>query len=120
MFLRSCALTVRARVRPFQRQLVQMFRDETSRDSLATFTCASCAESVQLAQRKIENWHDLNLDVLRRPDKEHDEDMSSDCFSSFSSDSPLAHFFLDPALTIVDVWLEGPNQTRDRGLQSAK
>jgi hypothetical protein len=57
---------------------------------------------------------------LRRPDKEHDEDMSSDCFSSFSSDSFLAHFFLDPALTIVDVWLEGPNQTRDRGLQSAK
>jgi hypothetical protein len=71
VFLRSCALTVRARVRPFQRQLVQMFRDETSRDNSATFTCASCAESVQLAQRKIENWHDLNLDVLRRPDKEH-------------------------------------------------
>jgi hypothetical protein len=27
MFLRSCALTVRARVRPFQRQLVQMFSE---------------------------------------------------------------------------------------------
>jgi hypothetical protein len=40
--------------------IVQMFKDETSRDSLATFTCASCAECVQLAQRKIENWPHLN------------------------------------------------------------
>jgi hypothetical protein len=31
-------------------------------------------ESVLLAQRKIENWHDLDLDVLRRPDKELEED----------------------------------------------
>ena len=86
-----------------KQQLVQMFRDETSRDSLMTFTCASCAESVLLSQRKIESWHDLDLEVLRRPHSVCVEDMSSDCFdydclpSSFSSDSPLTDFFIDPA-----------------------
>jgi hypothetical protein len=66
-----------------KRQLVQMFRDETSREiNSSDPTSAFCEESVLLAQRKIENWHNLDLDVLRRPHKERDEDMSSDYFQT--------------------------------------
>lgn len=49
-------------------KVVKMFRKLTSKETLASFTCASCAEECLNREQQVVELDDLDLDLLRRPD----------------------------------------------------
>ena len=88
-----------------KRRLVQMFKNGTSQQTLAMFTCASCAESVWCSEQTIMSLETIDSLLLWRPDKQ-DQHMSADYFDrdcplppfSFAdSDGPLCDLILDPS-----------------------
>lgn len=78
------------------------FKDETSLEKLATFTCACCAKRVSI----VVSLNEFDLTLLCRPDRQHDQHMSNDYFDvdcplpqlPFSeSDGPLHNLMVDPS-----------------------
>jgi hypothetical protein len=49
-----------------------LFREQVSAGSLATFTCACCAEECAVGSREIIAPSDIDLEILRRPDRRTD------------------------------------------------
>ena len=70
-------------------RLVQMFKDETSLERLATFTCVCCAESVSGSKRRIMSVVSIDLSLLCRPDQQEDQHMSNDYFDGDCPVPPL-------------------------------
>src|ERR1700761_1475049 len=46
-------------------KIIHLFRQQTSSEALATFTCASCAESVLLRSHCTLSLHEFDIDVLK-------------------------------------------------------
>lgn len=75
---------------------IQNFRAATSSESLRQFTCACCAESVNISERKVLPIHDINLNLMRnRTDRVFD---TSKCIlpNLPFTDGPLANVLVDP------------------------
>ena len=74
---------------------VRDFRAATSSESLREFTCACCAESVNISSRKIRQLEKINLDLMR--------DCTNRVFDKSCippeppfTDGPLANLMIDP------------------------
>ena len=50
-------------------KLVKLFCEQTSSAFLTSVTCASCAESCLASESTKMNVKDVNIDVLKRPDR---------------------------------------------------
>jgi hypothetical protein len=84
--------------------LVQMFKDETSSEKLAMFTCVLCAESVLCSECIVISHNDIDLSLLRRPDQQDDWHMSDDYFDG---DCPLPQLpFADSTNLLHDLMLD--------------
>jgi hypothetical protein len=89
----------------------RLFREETSSERLAEFTCASCAESRLIRERQIVPLSEINLNLLRRPDKPHTPKFDMD---SESEDNDYCPSWLD--IRIVDGSDENVETRRVPGL----
>ena len=77
-------------------QCIRNFRAATSSESLRQFTCACCAESVNVSERKVIPIQDINLDLMHnRTDKVFDSSHCTPPDLPFS-DGPLANTVVDP------------------------
>jgi len=75
---------------------VRNFRAATSSDSLRLFTCACCAESVNVSDRKVRQHTEVDLGLMRdRTDRVFDES----CIPPKPpfTDGPLANLMIDPS-----------------------
>ena len=81
----------------FKEECIRKFRVATSSESLRQFTCACCAESTNVSERKVTLICDINLDLMRdRTDRVFDMENCTPPNLPFT-DGPLANVLVDPA-----------------------
>ena len=81
---------------------VRNFRAATSSDSLRQFTCACCAESVNISDRKMRQLTEINLELMRdRTDRVFDKSQCIPPDPPFT-DGPLANVIIDPDSVIPE------------------
>jgi hypothetical protein len=86
--------------------IVAMFRQETSSETLKSVTCAACAESC-LSESSQVNIHDIDLNVLTRPDRRPHENSKDDMVDSDWLDSEVTGPHLpSPIPSMKDVLLD--------------
>ena len=74
---------------------VRNFRAATSSESLRQFTCACCAESVNVSDRKVQPLGEINLELMRdRTNRVFDESCTPP--EPFFASGPLANVAIDP------------------------
>lgn len=74
---------------------VRNFRAATSSESLRQFTCACCAESVNVSDSKVRQLTEINLDLMRNRTHRVFDDSCIPPEPPFT-DGPLANLMIDP------------------------
>ena len=74
---------------------VRNFRATTSSDSLRQFTCACCAESVNVSDRKVRQLEEINLDLMRNRTNHIFDETCIPPEPPFA-EGPLANVMVDP------------------------
>ncbi|KAJ7234431.1 hypothetical protein C8J57DRAFT_1531590 [Mycena rebaudengoi] len=87
-------------------KIIALFRERTSSEALTNFTCASCAEAVPLHSHCSMSLNDFDLQLLKRPDLNCNEDIILDQYKWLHPDcvpppmsydeGPLKDLLLDP------------------------
>jgi hypothetical protein len=54
-------------------KIINLFREQTSSEALATFTCASCAEAVSMRSHCSLSLSEFDFNILKRPDLKTNE-----------------------------------------------
>lgn len=75
-------------------KLIKNFREVTSSNALASFSCASCARELPLKDRQCKDHDELNLDVLDGPDVHWSHQGHAPPPTAFTS-GPLANKLLE-------------------------
>jgi hypothetical protein len=96
-------------------KIIHLFREQTSSEALATFTSASCAETIPLRSHCLLSLFELNFEILKRPDLNANEEHVLDLYKWLHPDcTPPPTTFDEGALHDILVDPEGVSW-RNRG-----
>ncbi len=95
-------------------KLINLFREQTSSQSLASVTCAACAGSTLVSQsNKITVDNNLDLEMLKRPDRRHVPGSEATVDSVWLNSGTVPPPFIAPLLFAPDVIVDTAGVSTD-------